>query len=238
MIDNSGIPKAKNIMKTEKPTASQQVADYLHHNIQCKMWRVGGKIPSENTLTRELGVSRVSVRLAIQQFITLGVLESVRGKGTYLKTDNIDIFDGDIAKIGKNECRDVTKVLQFRSILEPEACYLAAVNSGPDLIERLRKLLHAMVADIGNSEGFIKNDMQFHLEISRASGNPLLHKALREVFEQTRKDHKQINNIFGYKDGVYYHSLILKAFEAKDPKLARKLMSEHLQHALSQLDRD
>ncbi|MDR1519098.1 MAG: FCD domain-containing protein [Planctomycetota bacterium] len=226
---------ARNVAKSAKPGASRQVAEYLYRNIAGKKWPVGGKVPSENALTRELGVSRVSVRLAIQQFITLGVLESVRGKGTFLRTDNLDVLGGGASGIGEGECRDLAKVLQFRSLLEPEACFLAAERDDAGLTERLGRQLHLQVSSIGDTEEFVRHDILFHLAISEGCGNPLIHAALREVFGQTRRDHQRINAIFGYKDGVYYHTLILKAFENHDPGLARKLMAEHLEQAIALL---
>ena len=224
--------------KTAKPGASRQVAEYLRRNIVDGNWRAGEKVPSENALTRELGVSRVSVRLAIQQFITLGVLESVRGKGTFLKTGNLDVLGRGVNGIGEEECRDIAKVLQFRSLLEPEACFLAARRDDAELAERLGRQLHLQVSSIGDTEEFVGHDILFHLTISEGCGNPLIHAALREVFRQTRRDHQRINAIFGYKDGVYYHTLILKAFENHDPRQARKLMAEHLEQAFAVLARD
>ena len=59
---------------------------YLKEQIDSGAWKAGEKIPSENTLTKELGVSRASVRDAIRYFAGQGVLESRHGKGTFLLT--------------------------------------------------------------------------------------------------------------------------------------------------------
>ena len=220
---------------TARYSASQKVIDYLKNNIANATWKVGEKIPSENELTRELGVSRTSIRQAIQQFIALGVMESFHGKGTFIVSNDFDHAPVGIGAISENECRDVEKVLEFRAILEPRAAYLAAQQADEALVASLRDSLNKLVSAIGDSEEFIRYDMLFHLEICRASQNPLLEKSLREVFTVTVQDHKKINKVFGYKDGVYYHSLILKAFESRDPKLVHDLMAEHLEQALEQL---
>lgn len=218
-----------------KPSVSQQVIQHMHDNIANDTWRVGDKIPSEHMLTRELGVSRASVRLAIQQFIALGVLSSRHGKGTYVLSNNLDALKSNGNSITMKECVDVAKVLEFRLLIEPEACFLATKHGDDALFQRLRAHLNAMVANIGNSEEFIRQDILYHEEIGQASGNPLLNKCLRDIFTQTAPNHQAINKIFGYKDGIYYHSLILKAMEGRDAKHARKLMTEHLQQALDQL---
>ena len=222
-------------MQNNKYSVSQRVVDYLKTNIANATWRVGDKIPSENQLTRELGVSRASVRMAIQQFIALGIMESFHGKGTFIVSNDVNTLPAGINAVSETECRDVEKILEFRSIVEPETCFLAAQKADAEVVDRLRGHLNALVANIGNSEEFVRHDILFHMEISRASGNPILEKCLREIFQQNLQDHKQINKIFGYKDGVYYHSLILKAFENHDPRLARNLMGEHMKQALELL---
>ena len=67
-------------MKAERINVTESVLQYLTGHIQSGQWAVGSKIPSENQLTERLGVSRASVRVAIQQLIGVGVLESVHGK--------------------------------------------------------------------------------------------------------------------------------------------------------------
>lgn len=222
-------------MQIEKSNITQQVIEYLKTNIENGNWKPGEKIPSENMLTQILGVSRASIRVAIQQFIAINALESIHGKGTFVKSNDLSAFSNNANNITHEDCQDINKVLEFRRIVETESCYLAAQNAGDEVIENLKKYLALMKENIGNSEAFVKADMLFHEEICRASGNQLLEKSLREVFKQTGKNHKQINEIFGYKDGMYYHTAILKAIEEKNAKSAKKLMHDHLQQAIERL---
>ena len=76
----------------DKGSVTGKIAHYIRKNIRNGNWTVGEKIPSENQLCEELGVSRVSVRSALQQFIALGILESVHGKGTFLISDDLAAF--------------------------------------------------------------------------------------------------------------------------------------------------
>lgn len=215
---------------------TEQVVQYFKENINSGNWKVGEKIPSESQLTEILGVSRASVRTAIRQLVGLGILESKHGKGTYLLDDHTDELTGSDMKITADDCKDIEKVLEFRRIVESEACYLAAEHTSPELVERLQKYLDDMVKSVGNKDGFVESDIMFHEEISKAADNMLLEKSLLKVFEETKKSHDQMNEIFGYKDGIYYHQLILKAIENGDAKKARKLMRDHLQNALERLE--
>ncbi len=213
----------------------QKVVEYIKTNIENGSWPVGEKIPSENSLTRILGVSRASVRVAIQQFVGLGVLRSVHGKGTFVKNADLSLFGGKINGITPQDCSDMRKVMEFRRIVEPEAGFLAGCSMPSGLLEELALHLENMIGSVGNPEEFVREDIQFHESIARASGNPLLEKSLREVFGETVRTHAKMNAVLGYKDGIYYHSIILKAFRDGNPRQVRSLLSEHLQSAIERL---
>lgn len=214
---------------------TEQVVQYFKDNINAGNWTVGEKIPSENRLTETLGVSRASVRTAIQYLIALGVLESRHGKGTYLLEDHVDEHTGSQTKITAQDCQDIEKVLEFRRIVESEACYLAAVRATPALVEELKQDLDEMYGNKGNPKAFVSADIKFHAAICRASQNPLLEKSMLKVFEENRRDHDHMNAVFGYEDGIYYHNLILKAIKEKNGEKAREIMFEHLQNGINRL---
>lgn len=214
---------------------TSQIVQYFKDNITSGEWEVGKKIPSENQLTQMLGVSRASVRTAIQQLVGIGVLESIHGKGTYLKDDQVEDSIGSVNKITAEDCKDIEKVLEFRRIVESEACFMAACHKSRELCAELKKWLEKMNENIGRKEAFVLADVNFHKAVCKASGNPLLEKSLYKVFEETRKNHCQMNEIFGYEDGIYYHTLILKSIEEEDAKMARQYMYEHLQNAIDRL---
>ena len=218
-----------------KTNITQQVIEYIKKNIENGSWKVGEKIPSENNLTEILGVSRASIRVAIQQFIALDVLNSIHGKGTFVKTNNIMGVNHNLAVITGSICDDINQILEFRSIIEPESAYIAAQRATKETIDNLNIYLNNMKKSIGQSAEFVRQDMLFHEEICRATGNPLLEHCLKEVFQQKEKNHEQMNAAFGYNDGVYFHTLLVKAMEAKDAKKAKKLMKEHLEQAIERL---
>ncbi|MBP2631897.1 MAG: GntR domain protein [Firmicutes bacterium] len=222
-------------MQILKANITQQVIKYLKENIENGTWIVGEKIPSENKLTEILGVSRASVRVAIQQFIALDVLQSIHGKGTFVRTNNVVGVSSNLNAINEANYNDISQVLEFRRIIETECAYIAAQQATDETINNLEIYLKTMKNCIGQSEEFVKQDILFHEEICHATGNRLLESCLKEVFTQTAKNHKQMNEAFGYNDGVYFHTLILKAIKEKDAKKAKNLMKEHLQQAVERI---
>ena len=73
------------IKKIVRDGVSDQVYSQLKENVAQGVWQPGEKIPSENQLVSLFGVSRASIRMAIQKMITLGLLESKVGDGTYVR---------------------------------------------------------------------------------------------------------------------------------------------------------
>lgn len=223
-------------MQVMRTNVVQQVVDYIKKNIEDEVWPVGEKIPSENVLSRTLGVSRPSIRVAIQQFVGVGALQSFHGKGTFVRSSSLDAFPNNANSITSQDCKDMKKVLEFRRILETEGCRLAASNATPEMMQELELHLRNMIDNVGNAEVFVREDIRFHESIAKASGNHLLEKSLKEVFNETARTHATLNKVFGYKDGVYYHTAILDAIRKKNVRLASKLMYEHLQQAIERLE--
>ena len=70
---------------------TEQVMQYIKGQIAEGIWPIGSRIPSENELCKLLGVSRTSVRAALQRFNVLGILESQHGRGTFVCSDKVYI---------------------------------------------------------------------------------------------------------------------------------------------------
>lgn len=61
-----------------------QIHNQLRSNIENGKWHVGQKIPAERELATEFGVSRMTLRQAIQALVDEGVLERRVGSGTFV----------------------------------------------------------------------------------------------------------------------------------------------------------
>ncbi|MCI5870015.1 MAG: FadR family transcriptional regulator [Dorea sp.] len=222
-------------MKIKSVSITNQVVEYLKENIESGDWVVGEKIPSENKLVEELGVSRSSIRTAVQYLIGLGVLKSYQGKGTYLVNSQVENWDETENKITSEDCKDIRQVLEFRKILEPGACRLAVGNCTDETIAALETYLEQMKIFQGDREKFVRADLKFHEVICRTSGNSLLEKSLHKVFVETRKNHEQMNELFGYDSGIFHHAAILEAFRNADGQSAYDSMEQHLKEALGKI---
>ena len=216
-------------------SVTEQVVAYFKENIEAGHWVIGEKIPSENTLTKTLGVSRATIRQAVSQLAGIGVLETVHGKGTYLLDDQVDENKASENMITAEDCLNTEKVLEFRRIVESEACYIAASHVTDTFLLSLKDLLHVMVESKEDVERFVTADITFHQKICEASQNPLLEKCMNKILEENRKSQQLTRRTFGYHDGIHYHELIIQALEEKNAQKAKQCMFDHLQNGINRL---
>lgn len=226
----------------EKESVTSRIIAYIRDNIRKGTWEVGGKLPSENEMCRLLNASRTSVRSALQQFIALGILESVHGKGTFLLTNDLTVFADTQQEKPEVDRKDMVAsmkyLLEFRSLFEPGVCAKVAPEATEELITKLEELLEIMKRSVGDPLTFVKADMDFHSALCEAFHNPLLMSVMDNVSQQKIDTYYMLNTMVGYYGGIYYHTLILDAVKKRDGKRARNCMLEHLQHGIGDLDVD
>ncbi len=66
-----------------------QIHDDIKRKIEENIWKVGDRIPSERELSLHFGVSRMTLRQAIQNLSDEGILERKVGSGTYVANQKV-----------------------------------------------------------------------------------------------------------------------------------------------------
>lgn len=62
----------------------RRVREHVQRRIAAGEWRPGARVPSENELTQELGVSRMTVNRALRELAAEGLLRREQGVGTFV----------------------------------------------------------------------------------------------------------------------------------------------------------
>ncbi|MBY0409337.1 MAG: histidine utilization repressor [Burkholderiaceae bacterium] len=65
----------------------QQVKDFIARRIQEGVWRAGDRLPSENDLVNQFGVSRMTVNRALRELVEQGRIVRVAGVGSFVAED-------------------------------------------------------------------------------------------------------------------------------------------------------
>lgn len=122
-----------------------KLAEAIEEKINAGIWKPGTKIPSERELSAMYGMSRITVRKAIDELERQGRLEKVQGKGTFVISKSIVQKLGDVYSFSK-EMEKQGKIsstqLLSRKIITAE--HKLSVNLGMEegeeviYVERLR----------------------------------------------------------------------------------------------------
>lgn len=210
-----------------------QVYIQLKNNLLAGVWKTGEKIPSEKDLCDSLGVSRVTVRAAIQQLEILGLVTTRQGNGTivndFSSAHSFDAFHP-IMQVKKNQ--DLLYILEYRKILETGTIGLAVERMTQEDINYLLKKLNEMQTTIENHAKHAKADHAFHYRIALSTKNPIIVKVYELINEMISTAMTDVVDMIGSERGLRYHRLLLEAIRVKDTATCIKLMEAHLQETI------
>jgi GntR family transcriptional repressor for pyruvate dehydrogenase complex len=123
----------------------ERVAGQLRGLIEAGSLQAGEQLPSERELAEQLGVSRSTVREAVQFLGALGLVEIRHGSGTFVRTDGD--LPSEWLQWTKRHQVEVHELLEVRRGLEAVAAELAAGRSHD--LEAMEAALADMEAGAG-----------------------------------------------------------------------------------------
>ncbi len=74
------------LSKSEKPSKYIIIKQHICQKIESGQWPQHHKVPSENALTQQFNVSRMTARRALQELTEQGILVRSQGSGTFVAT--------------------------------------------------------------------------------------------------------------------------------------------------------
>ncbi len=145
--DGNGYKRGYTTMKldmTSPVPLYHQLQDILRAEIARKIYNVGGKLPSEHELCRTYGVTRPTVRQALEGLVREGLVYKHRGKGAFVTEPPLPIglfsVTGTSDAFAAQKLKVETKVL---SVDRVPTCLLAEGNDPPGgwvKLERMRRV--------------------------------------------------------------------------------------------------
>ncbi|MDP5062244.1 MAG: FadR family transcriptional regulator [Maribacter sp.] len=205
-----------------------QIRDLMNH----KNLEPGDKLPSERSLSDKFGVSRTSVREAIQKLEFYGILISKPQSGTFVADIGQIAMNGMVNEILRLEEPDFKSLVETRILLELKTVRLAARRRTKDDLKRLKNSLEAYKQKVENAEDAVQEDLLFHLAIAKASGNSTLNTfmliIIPEILTNFEKYHV-CDKDMAFK-GIQEHQDIFDAINEQNPQLAREKMKVHFKN--------
>ncbi|MCD8350825.1 MAG: FCD domain-containing protein [Planctomycetaceae bacterium] len=175
----------------------------------------GEKLPPQDILARELGVSRTALREALKELSYRGIIASQHGRGTFVSD-----------KIVAEE-----ETLEARLILEPGIITLAAKRCSNEDVATLRRMCQDMEVKVRERdyEGFSVCDLLFHSALANMAGNQALVMLLATVGDMMLHQQNIVQIIPGAMERAYlFHLDMVEAVAEHNSSLAGDLMRKHL----------
>lgn len=225
------------ITNIKKENITVQIYTTLKNFIISETWPAGFKIPSETELAKQFGVSRMSVRMAMQRLQVMGLIDIRVGDGTFVKSFSLGEYMAEIGSILLHS-KTLQEIAQFRRCIEVEALRLAIERYTPvqldTLQDRLQQLLQCVIEN--DNDKFIDADFQFHRYIATMSGNSIF-EALYDIgfllMVDYYKANRQISPILPDSDlNQEDHALLYQAIAERDYEKARQIYIDLIDYVL------
>ncbi len=208
----------------------EQIVQQIEDSILKGSLKAGDQLPAERDLALKFGVSRTAVREAVKVLREKGLVEAYSGRGTFITDGRSQAIRQSLdlmIKIGRPE--GSTHLVEVREILEPAIAALAATRAEEQHISAMREAIAVMDRERRDPEAFIEADLDFHLALAEAAGNPLILSLIDSIVGILRQERIRIFYVEGGPErGQYHHKRILSVIENRDPEKAREAMRAHL----------
>lgn len=196
----------------------------------------GDRIPPERQLAQAFGAARSTVRKALDQLESEGLVVRRVGAGTFVT------YSGPL--VGRSgEIADLISPLQLmdaRTAVEPHMARLAALHATQRDLEAMRALLERLEAAGADKDLFTEADAEFHLCLARSARNPLLlhvYETINAVRSRAQWSTMKEKILTPRQIAAYnrQHRAIFEALLRRDAQGVADLIVEHLDKARADL---
>jgi len=206
------------------------VVDQVQHLIADGHLESGDRLPKEDQLGQQMGVSRTVLREALSRLEATGLVTIQRGRGMFV-ADASGVAS--CARLIRNALtltsKDLAQFMEFRRIIECQAARRAAELARPEDLAALESLCLDMNRPDQEYINSVRLDFQFHLKIVEISGNQLMHSALGIIQEFIMTTMvKTTPNPRDYDASRKYHLQVVDAIRSGNPDVAEKAARDHM----------
>jgi GntR family transcriptional repressor for pyruvate dehydrogenase complex len=221
------------------PIIQERVADSVVHQIEQLILRgvlrPGERLPSERSLAEKLGVSRPSVREAIADLETRGLLRAKAGSGVYVADVLGSAFSEPLIQLFSSHDEALFDYIAFRRDLEGLAAERAARMASDTDLKVISAVFHKMeqAHNKRNPAEEAALDAEFHMAIVEASHNVFMLHMMRSMFEMLRAgvfyNRQVMFKVRTTREALLdQHRAIHDAILDRKPEQARRAIEDHL----------
>jgi len=237
-------PSAGPVISVDSTTASDNTAAWLKALVFMGQLGPGDRLPAERDLAIQLGIGRMTLRLALKSLETSGYIVTTRGAHGGSRVADVDALNGAWHEWMRRNGPQVQQIFELRMILETQVASLAAQRATPDDIHAIDATLEDVVSrptvrsgaqglvlqQPPCEESRIRWHTAFHEALGAATHNERLQRAVRELGSEIFLPVAQVQDEPLLSEIRALHQGILDAVRAGDAPQAERLMREHLEY--------
>lgn len=193
---------------------SDEIAEKIKGLILEGAWVRGQRLPAERELAERFGVSRPSLREAIRSLVTVGLLYTRHGGGTYVSETVGASFRDPLQSVLLSSPDAQRDLLEFRYMVEGACSYYAALRATSADRARIKQAYDVLKSFYDDPTQIDQSaeqaaDTHFHLVIAESSHNAILLHTMRNTYEVLGES-VQVNFAGVYPDGHGVRGDLLK----------------------------
>lgn len=206
---------------TGKPSYKDIAYERIKDAILFNRFRIGA-IYSQESICRELGISKTPLREALLELQTDGYVSFCRGRGVLIQP------------VSYEKAHDI---LETRITMEPICAQLAAQRADEEDRKKMKNLLTSLQEGLPSEDGqrLYRIDHSFHRMVIKASHNEMFYRFLDVILDHyLRFEVKSVyNNSIDARKVYMEHRKVYEAIAAGDEKKAYKAMETHLKNSFA-----
>jgi GntR family transcriptional regulator, transcriptional repressor for pyruvate dehydrogenase complex len=215
---------------------SAQIADQIRSSILNGDFAQGDKLPAERTLAEMFGVSRPSVREALNILESAGLVASSQGGGTTVMSLVDATASNPLQELIRVEQDRALDVIEVRKCMESWTAYYAAQRALPGDIRIMGEIIASMERNLQGERPSEELDANLHVVIARATQNFVWMHLMQNLFDAMREFQQSVWRAVHLTSDDHrllfeHHRNIYEAVRAGDGDAARDAMILHLTFA-------
>ncbi len=201
----------------------------------------GDKIPSERELAADMGISRQSIREALNRAEVMQLIEVRQGEGSFILSSVNESLKPPLTLIIEKEAGRIFDFLEIRKLVEGWCAEKAALEATPDELENMEEILDKMKKVASKDKQWEAMDLKLHLSFAKATHNVIavhIMEALKSNFRPFFRFTKSMPSSERIDVLWQHHYEIYTAIKQRDPETAKKKVIAHLNFIEEKLKED
>lgn len=205
----------------------EKVVDAIKNSIAKGEIAYGDPLPPERQMIDDLGVSRSSLREAFSVLELLGLIESIPGKGRFVRHPQTFVNNaGDSMPL---EGSAVLELMEARRVLDPAIAIEAARKASPSDMTKIRRVLSTTMTDLDDLMHRAQSDFDFHVAMAEATHNFVFVNIVRMEFNLILATHEHIYGLLTDKHAIVdEHEALYEAILQHDVAVAGEAAANHI----------